>query len=301
MKLFIKIILISIWIFTLIEISNAWLLPRFESYKKKVFERKVYEINDYGSEYEIKWADYWSFKYWDSYAHDKNSLYIAWNIVQKRINLDNSFDNFYDDVIYTKDNKIYYKNKHDDLIEVTTKWDNLKVLYNTEWFIWIINNDLFLNLDKSQYWFYNDNHLIDIENWCNISTLEYTNWYYFDWKNVCWYAYLIPKKLIEELNNKIVKKLDNLSRWEINDIHNTIYNKRSELYEKINKSEYLTLKDLYFIVSMDYILEYIYCNIEKEIKDYIWCKALQRRRTLIPNKKYNINNQILEIKNSQLH
>lgn len=279
MKLFTKIIFISICLLFLLESSNAVLPPRFESYKKNFLDRKVYVTDDYGWEYELKWADYLSFKSRDWYAHDNNSIYIWWEVRQAKIVLDNTFNNFYKDIVYTKNDKVYYKNKYDDLIEVTTKWDNLKVLYVTPSFVWIRSNDKFFNLDVSQWWFYSDARRLDVESWCNISTLEYENWMYVDGTNVCWYSYPVPKKVFEIVDKKVIQKYDNLSRWEKLDIHNFVYKKRSELYDKtvrINSSETI---DKYLLVSMEYILQHISCG-DWSSENYIGCFALHRRQLL---------------------
>jgi hypothetical protein len=281
MKLLKKIIFASTFFFFLLVSSNAVLIE-FTWYKKSFFEQKVYSVYNFSWEHEIKWADYWSFKFWDGYAHDKNSIYLGGDIIQGRIFLDKTFNNFYNEIIYMKNDNVYYKNKYNDLIEITKKWDNLKVLYETNYYIWLRSNDNFFNIKKENYWFYNQSYKIDIENWCNISTLEYKDWQYFDGKNICWYAYPVPKKFINIVDNTIIKNLDKDYTLKVNKIHNLVYQKRESLREKINQSDPKQLLDKYLFVWMEHILEYIDCEIRKKDKDKIGCMDINRRNHIYP-------------------
>lgn len=280
MKLLIKIVFIIIFIFSFH--NTQWFMCESTWYKKNFFEKKVYAGNTCGWDYEITWADYSSFKFWDWYAHDKKSIYTWGSFNQDRLILDDTYSEFYKNIIYIKNENVYYKNKYDDLIKITTKSDNLKVLYSTPNYVWLRSNDIFFNIDTSQYWFNNKARRLDIESWCNISSLEFENWIYFDGTNVCWYAFPVPKKLIETLNKKILLKLEDLNRWEILDIHNIAYKKRWELYDSTFRTNSTILFDRYLLVSMEHVLQYIKCDNYWEKKNYIGCVDLHRRQLLYP-------------------
>lgn len=276
-----RFLLIAIVLFftSLLGVSHAFLIE-FTGYKKSFLNQKVYSVYNHSSEHEIEWADYKSFDFWDWYAHDKNHIYINWETKTDRITLDNSFEDFYDSKIFTKDNMVYYKNQYEDLIEITQEGNNLKVLYDTPSFIWVRSNNDFLNIDVDWSWFYNIAHVVDNEKLCNISNLEYQNWLYFDGKYICWYSYVVPKELINSVEENTISRLDTSYTFKLNQVHNRAYEKMRELQKARRWNQNIELKDKYLYVSIVYILDHIECNVREQGKNRIGCLDLQRRRWL---------------------
>jgi hypothetical protein len=137
------------------------MVVEFDWYEKDSLSKKIYWLENFDwfiSKKQIIWVDYETFESFEYYARDKNSIYFYWVKSSNRIILNDSFENIYEDIFYKKKQKIYFKNKQNDLIKISGDWDNFKILhdYSSEYpnweMIYVRDSKTFFSLDLEDYW-----------------------------------------------------------------------------------------------------------------------------------------------------
>ena len=208
----------------------------FVEYKKTLWSKGIYQVNKCYWDVELKDADYKTFEHFDWYARDKNNIYIYWEKKYKRLQQDTSFQRLYLDYFYEKDNIVYFKNKKWDLFEVLDDAKNFTLLHDWNWYFFIRNSKEMKRINNESYLEIGTERFVSLEYDCDISTLEYKNYTFFDKENVCWYNNVFPKKYLQLIDKKLKGYVRSKYRKSVK-VNNYFRNKREWLYDKIYSIE----------------------------------------------------------------